>query len=80
MGTPTILATDKDVGKMWFLILGHDSSALSWLYTSLACLLAFVVICRKVIQYSTFYIEGYIRKCEKLVHNLLEWCKLLPLG
>ena len=37
VGTPKILATDKDVGKMWFLILGHDSSAMSWSYTSLAC-------------------------------------------
>ena len=25
VGTPTILETDKDVGKMWFLILGHLS-------------------------------------------------------
>ena len=30
----------------WFVWL--ELAALSWLYTSLACLLAFVVICRKV--------------------------------
>ena len=52
MGNKQSVGKEKDVGSH----LRASSTALSWSYTSLACLLAFVVICRIVIYLFTYHL------------------------